>query len=336
MAQDAYPELDFGRETGVPPSRFRVSGRKTTVVGAVIDGDAAAFDNGILAGKAKVEEGIKFGPEVLRALGGRRVIALWLAAVNDDQGRAGWYGMTVGEMRIDRVKGEGFRDVAAFQSKLADAAAGRTAVWQLKEEERGHLVKLLATQPSLWMHAAKSFRDTLSSTIPELKDLEVAAAKSGEAAPASGPPLLALGREGGFEPRTLRTAGRDLSILGVLVDGASAAWDNGVLEGKSRVEAGVTFGPEVLRAMGGKRFCAVWVAVARGEDGAPGYFGATVCDMRIDVMKKDGFRDVGAHSMKLNDAARGKPEEKKALGDLLKGQPELWANAVENLQNAFG
>lgn len=342
MAQDTYPELDIGREGGVPPSKFRIGGRKTAVVGAVIDGDEAYFDNGILANKARVEEGITFGPEVLRALGGRRVIAIWLAATTDDEGRPGWYGMTVGEMRIDRVKGDGFRDVAAFQTKFSDAASGRTAVWQLKEKERLQLAKLIASKPELWRHSAKSFRDTMTTTIPTLLELETTATAAEQAAEEAGSPRLELGTERGFAPRTLRSGGRDITIVGALIDGAKAEWANGILESRSRVEEGVTFGPEVLRAMGGKRYCGVWVAVTRGEDGHPGYFGATVCDMRIDAAKKDGWRDVNAHSMKLNNAARGsvelfklKPEEKKALGDLLRSQPDLWKNAVENLQNAF-
>ena len=57
MPQD-YPDLDMGRETGVEPARFRIAGRNVVVVGAVIDGAEAYFDNGVLQSKSKVEAGV--------------------------------------------------------------------------------------------------------------------------------------------------------------------------------------------------------------------------------------------------------------------------------------
>ena len=64
--------------------------------------------------------------------------------------------------------------------------------------------------------------------------------------------------------------------------------------------------------------------------------------MRIDSAKKDGFKDLAAGSMKLNDAARGrvevwrlKPEERKALGDLVRAQSDLWESAFENFRAAL-
>ena len=100
-AKTIYPALDLGAESGIQPSRFRASGRHVSVVGAIVDGDQVYFDNGVLAGKSKAEQGITFGPEVLRAMGGRRVLALWFTATLDEEGKSGWFGLTVGEMRID-------------------------------------------------------------------------------------------------------------------------------------------------------------------------------------------------------------------------------------------
>lgn len=339
---DSYPELPMGREGGFEPSRLRMDGRRTTVVGAVIDGEEAYFDNGILVGKGKVEEGVTFGPEVLRAMGGRRVLALWFAATTHESGKPGWHGLTVGEMRIDAAKKDGFRDVNAFQNKLTDAARGRTAVWQMKEEERGVLAKLLASKPGLWKHASRSFRDTVLATLPSLSSLDTAADDDGVPADA-GAPSVDLGSGTGVPARTLRSGGRDVTIVGLLLDRGRAEWDNRVLVGKSPVEEGVDFGPEPLRAMGGARSCLVWVAVARREDGTPGFHGVTVSEMRIDAAKKQGYRDVVAYGTKVNEAARGrveigrlKPEERAALETLLKAEEGLWQAAVENIRFAFG
>src|SRR5258708_3017066 len=104
MAGSSYPSLDFGRQPAVPPSEFRITGKPVAVVGGVIDGAEGYFDNGVLAGKSKPEQGITFGPEVLRAMGGRRVLALWLAVSKNEEGKPGWCGLSVGEMRIDAAK----------------------------------------------------------------------------------------------------------------------------------------------------------------------------------------------------------------------------------------
>ena len=343
MAKDSYPDLDVGKETGVSPSRLRIGGRNVTVVGGILDGSEAYFDNGVMSSKSKAEQGIAFGPEVLRALGGRKVYALWLAAVRDAEGRPGWFGLTAGEMRIDVAKKEGFRDPNSFQLKLTDAAQGRCAVFQLKDEQKKALCGLLRRQPDLWKNAVRTFRDTLSAAMPELLDLD-SAGNAGEApAAGQGSPRVDLGAAGGIPARTLRSYGRDVTVVGVVVDGAKAEWDNGVLESKSRVEQGINFGQEPLRAVGGKRYGLVWVSLARQEDGSPGYFGATVADIRVDPAKKEGFRDLSAQGMKFNESARGrvevsrlKPDEREALANLLRAQTALWESAFENVRNAFG
>ncbi len=342
MAKDSYPDLDFGRETGVPPTRLRIGGRNVTVAGGIIDGAETFFDNGVLASKSKPEQGIAFGPEVLRALGGRKVYAVWLAAVRDAEGRPGWFGLTVGEMRIDAAKKEGYRDMNSFQGKLTDAAQGRCAVFQLKEAERKSLATLLRKQPEIWKHAPKTFRETITASVPELLDLDAAGAEEGKAPSELGAPRLEVGAAGGIAARSMRSYGRDVTVAGMVVDGGKADWDNGVLEGKSKVEQGIQFGQEPLRAVGGKRSCLVWISVARQEDGRPGYYGATVSEIRVDPVKKEGFRDLSAQGMKFNEAARGrvelsrlKPEEREAVGGLLRAQAELWEAAYENVRNAF-
>jgi hypothetical protein len=340
---DKYPDIDLGREGGVAPSRLRTGGRNVAVVGAIIEGEKGEFDNGVLAGKSKPEQGITFGPEVLRAVNGRRVLALWLTAVRDEKGTDGWFGLTVGEMRVDAAKKEGFRDVNAWNGKMTDSTKGRVAVWQLKEPERKAVVALLSRKPDLWRNCIKSFRDTMLATIPEASSLDAAAATGEGPAPSDiGAPTLTLGSEGGVPPSTLRAGGRDVTILGMTVAEGKAAWDNGLLLGKSKVEQGITFGPEVLRALGGKRVLGVWVSATRDESGNPSWFGAAVGDMRIDAAKKDGFRDAISWGMKLNDAARGrvelgrlKPEERKAVGELLQAQAELWEGAAENIRTAL-
>ena len=342
MPQD-HPDLDVGRETGVDPARFRASGRNVVVVGAVIDGEGASFDNGVLQSKSKVEQGITFGPEVLRAMGGRRVLALWLSAAKDAAGNLGWLGVTVGEMRIDAAKKDGYRDVSAFSTKLTDAAQGRVAVWQMKPAERKAFLGLLGAKPDLWVNAARGFRDTVTAAIPEAAELGKAPAEAGAAAAgAEGFPEVPVGAEGGVRAATLRSFGRDVTVVGVVVQDGKAVFDNGVLQGRSKAEAGIAFGPEPLRAMAGKRVCVVFVSAARQEDGKPGWFGATVSELRIDFAKKDGFKDLAAAGLKLNDAARGrvevwrlKPEERKAVGDLLRSRADLWEAAFENVRNAL-
>ena len=340
---DKYPDLDMGREGGIPPSKLRTAGRSVAVVGAIVDGEAVYYDNGVLAGKSKAEAGITFGPEVLRAVGGRRVLALWLTAYRDEAGRDGWFGLTVGEMRIDALtKKEGFRDVNGWQTKMTDSTKGRVAVWQMKDAEKKSLVILLGQKPDLWRNAVKSFRETVLASNPEMASLDAAAADGAPGASAAGAPQVPLGAEGGIPASTLRTGGRDLTVVGGVVEGGNAYWDNGLIVGKSKAEQGITFGHEVLRALGGKRVCGLWVSVARQEDGKPGWFGAAVGDMRIDAAKKDGFRDPTGWGMKLNDAARGrvelgrlKPEERKAVGDLLQAQADLWENAFEGVRSAL-
>jgi len=341
MPQD-YPDLDLGRETGIEPARFRVAGRNVVVVGAVIDGEEAYFDNGVLQSKSKVEAGVTFGPEVLRAMGGRRVLALWLSAARDAAGKIGWLGVAVGEMRIDAAKKDGFRDVSAFSAKLTDAARGRVTVWQMKEPERKAFLKLLEAKPDLWTHAARGFRDTVAATIPEAADMAKGDASAAAGPSSAGSPDVPVGAEGGVRPAALRTSGRDVTVVGILVQDGKASWDNGVLVGKSKAEEGIAFGGEALRAMGGKRVCAVLASATRHEDGKPGWFGASVAEMRIDAAKKEGFKDLGAASHKMNDAARGrvefwrlKPEERKAVGDLLRSRADLWEAAFENVRSAL-
>jgi len=343
MAGSRYPQIDLGRESGAVPSEFRVSGRFISVVGAVIDGKEAYFDNGVLSGKSKPEQGITFGPEVLRAMGGRRVLALWFAAANDEAGKTGWLGLTVGEMRIDAAKKDGYRDPSAFQTKLMDAARGRVAVTQLKEPERQPLLALLAKKPELWANAARPFRDTVAAAIPEAASLGTAGAAAADAAAATaaGPPVVDIGKESGFPPATLRAFGRELAVVGCVVQDGKAAWDNGLISGKAKVEQGIAFGAEPARAANGKRVPAIWISIARGEDGRPGWFGASVGEMRIDAAKKEGFRDLSAWAVKLNDAARGrvelwrlKPEEKAAVVGLLQAREDLWEGASENMLTA--
>jgi len=341
MPQATYPVLDVGKETGFPPSNLRISGRNIAVVGAIIEGTQASFDNGVLTGKAKVEQGIKFGAEALRAMKGRRVLALWLAAAYNEAGVAGWFGLTVGEMRIDGATNEGFKDVAAFATKLTDASQGRVAIWQMKDDEKKALVSLLQQKPDLWRNAGKNFRSTVLSAVPAAAEADAAAAAADPSAP---PPIapISLGSEGGSAPRTLRASGREITIVGAVVDGKAAYWDNGLLDRQSKVEKGITFGPESLRAMGGRRVCGVWIAIAAQDDGKQGFFGATVGEMRVDENKREGFKDIAAHGVKLNDAARGrievwhmKPEERQALGDLLRQQGDLWESSFENVRSAF-
>jgi len=339
-ARQSYPVLDVGRESGVAPSQFRASGRHVTVVGAVLDGENAYFDNGVLAGKSKPEQGITFGPEVLRAMQGRRVLALWFTAALDEEGKAGWFGLTVGEMRIDAAKKDGYRDPSAFQSKLTDSSRGRVSVFQMKEPERKALLTLLAVKPDLWVHASRTFRDTVLAAVPEAASVG-AAASAGAAG--AGAPAVVLPGTGGPPPSTLRSGGRDVTMLGIVLQDGRAEWDNGLLAGKAKVEQGIVFGPEALRAVGGKRAVGVWVSVVRGEDGRTGWFGATVGEMRIDAAKKEGFRDVSAWSLKLNDAARGrvdlwrlKPEERTPVLALLQANADLWEAASENLVTAAG
>jgi hypothetical protein len=335
-AKQTYPVLDLGRESGVPASQFRASGRHVSVVGAVVDGDQAYFDNGVLAGKSKPEQGITFGPEVLRAMQGRRVLALWFTATLDEAGKAGWFGLTVGEMRIDTAKKDGYRDPSAFQSKLTDSSRGRVSVFQMKEPERKALLPLLKAKPELWANASRTFRDTVLAAVPEAASIGQAA----EGGIATGAPAVDVGAG---PASTLRSGGRDVTMVGIVVQDGKAAWDNGLLNGKSKAEQGIVFGPEALRAVGGKRAVGVWVSVVRGEDGTPGWFGATVGEMRIDAAKKEGFRDVSAWSLKLNDSARGrvdlwrlKPEERAPVLALLQARADLWENASENLVTAAG
>jgi hypothetical protein len=341
MAGPSYPHLDFGRETGVAPSEFRIASRPVSVAGAVIDGAEAFFDNGVLAGKSKPEQGITFGHEVLRAMGGRRVLALWLAVANDEAGKPGWFGLSVGEMRIDAAKKDGYRDVNAFQTKLTDAARGRVSVFQLKDPEKPVLLSLLARQPDLWAHAVRTFRDTVIAAIPAAASLGGAEAGGGAADEGTGYPKVDIGSESGFPPTTVRAFSRDVVLIGCVVQDGKAVWDNGLLAGKAKAEAGIAFGPEPMRAMAGKRAVAVWVSVARQEDGKPGWFGVSVGEMRIDPAKKEGFRDVSAWPMKFNDAARGrielwrlKPEERTAVSGLLQEQAALWESAFENVRTA--
>lgn len=340
MPAETYPDLDLGKETGVPPTKLRAAGRAITVVGGILDADKAYFDNGLLAGKAKVEQGIAFGPEVLRAMGGRRVLALWLAACKDEQGKPGWIGLTVGEMRIHDQKKEGYRDVGAFQTKLTDASKGRVAIWQMKEPERKALLGLLQQKPELWVHASKGFRDTVLSSVPEAAQIGAGAGD----APADmvGAPRVDLGADAGPPSASLRNGGRDVTVIGMVVEGGKASWDNGLLSGKSKVEQGIAFGAEPMRAQAGKRVCGLFVAVARQEDGKPGWFGLACSEMRIDAAKKEGFKDLAAQAMKVNDAARGrvelwrlKPEERQAVVALLQGKADLWDAAFDTVRSAF-
>jgi hypothetical protein len=338
MAETTPPDPDLGRQSGHEPSQFRIAGREVAVYGAILDGEAAEFDNGVLSGKSRVEQGIQFGPEVLRAMGGRRVLALWLAASKDEAGKPGWFGLTVGEMRVDAAKREGMRDPVAFQTKLTDAARGRVSVFALKPPERKVLGGLLAKHPDLWTRAPRAFRESVAAAIPEAAAIGggAAAAAPGAAGPA------APGTESGFPPTTLRSAGRDVTVAGCIVRDGKAEWDNGLLSGKSKAEQGVDFGSEVLRALGGKRVVGLWVSMAPRPDGKPGWFGAAVGEMRIDAAKKEGFRDVTAWGLKLNEAARGrvelwrlKPDERTAVAALLRERADLWEAAVSNVRDAF-
>ena len=341
-AKKIYPALDLGRESGIAPSQFRASGRHVAVVGAIVDGEQSYFDNGVLAGKSKPEQGITFGPEVLRAMSGRRVLALWFTATLDEEGKSGWFGLTVGEMRIDALKKDGYRDPSAFQSKLTDSSRGRVSVFQMKEPERKALLPLLKANPELWVNASRTFRDTVIAAVPEAEAIGVAdGAVSSEGDPGTGAPHVSVGAAGGPPPATLRSGGRDVTMVGIVVVDGKAEWDNGLLSGKSKPEQGIAFSPEPLRAVGGKRAVGVWVSVVRGEDGRPGWYGATVGEMRIDAAKKEGFRDVSAWSLKLNDAARGrvdlwrlKPEERTPVLALLQAHAGLWDAASENLATA--
>ena len=341
MAQQS-PVLEMGRESGVEAIRFRAHGRAVTVCGATIDGENGVFDNGVLESKSKLEQGIDFGPEVLRAMNGKRVLAIWLAAANNADGKPGWIGLSVGEMRIEAAKKQGWRDVTAFSVKLMEAAKGRVAISQMKALELKALLGLLAQKPDLWVNAEKAFRTTVLAIAPIAAEIGATAESraAAAAAPDAGAPPVAV--EGGAPSASLRCFGRDVTVVGVLLQDGTAAWDNGVLAGKSKAEQGITFGAEPMRAMQGKRVCAIFVAATRQDDGKPGWFGATVAEMRIDAVKKDGFKDLAAGSMKLNDAARGrvevwrlKPEERKALGDLVRAQGDLWESAFDNFRAAL-
>ena len=338
------PVLEMGRETGVEPARFRTGGRSVTVCGATIDGQSAVFDNGVLESKSKVEQGVDFGPEVLRAMNGKRVVALWLAAATGADGKPGWVGLSVGEMRIDPAKKQGWRDTTAFSVKLMEAAKGRVAVSAMKATELQGFLELLKQKPDLWVNAEKGFRQSVLSIAPIAA--EIGATPESKAADAkavsTGAPPVPVGMDAGHPPATLRSFGRDVTVVGVIIQDGKAVWDNGVITGKSKAEQGINFGPEPLRAMQGKRVCGIFVAATRQEDGRPGWFGATVAEMRIDAAKHDGFKDLAAGSMKLNDAARGrvevwrlKPDERKVLGDLVRAQADLWECAFENFRAAL-
>jgi hypothetical protein len=341
MGHATFPDLGLGGDPAHPPVHIRIGGRHLTVVGALLDGGQATFDNGVLTGKSRAEVGIAFGPEVLRAMNGRRVVALFMAAGADEQGRPGWIGVTVGEMRVDAAKKDGYRDVNAFQTKLTDAAKGRTTVWQLKEAEKATFVRLLAAKPDLWIHAARPLRETVLASIPEAASVGAA---PGDPKPGEGPeaPDVFVGTGAGYAPVLLRAQGRDVTVVGILLQGGQAEWDNAVLSGRSHVEQGISFGGESLRAPSGRRVCALFVSIATAEDGRPGWFGATVAEMRIDPAKKEGFRDMAASGMKMNDAARGrvdlwrlKPEEKAAVKVLLQAEGPLWEAAFENVREAL-
>jgi len=343
MAKDPYPSLELGTESGAKPTRLRSGGRNVTLVGAILDGDQAYFDNGILSGKSKVEEGVKFGPEVLRAMGGRRVVGLWLSSVCDEEGRAGWFGLTAGEMRIDTAKKDGFRDVTSFQTKLQEAAKGRVAVWQLKDPEKRQVLELLRPHPDLWKYAVRGFRDTFTNNVPEAVSLDEAVAGNGDA-PASmeGSPPVEVDSLGGHPARTMRCFGKDVTLVGAVIDGGPAVWDNGLLASRARFEEGLEYGTEPLRALGGRRVVGVWIAAARDEDGTPAFVGATVSEMRVDSGKKQAFADLGSRGLKGNDAARGrvevrrlKPEERQSLAALLQGKKELWEASEDDFREAF-
>jgi hypothetical protein len=336
MAKVNYPAIALGSEGGVPPSKIRVSGRLVTVVGALIDGGKVSFDNGVLQGRSQVEKDINFGPEVLRAMRGRRVLALFLAVVKQETGEDGWFGMTIGEMRIDAASRDGFKDANAFTTKLTESARGRVATFALKDADKAPVEACLRAHPDLWRHAHRTFRDTLLQAIPTLATLD---APAGDGAAAA----TATPADGGRPPRTLRVAGRDVTILGAVVDGTKAEWDNGLLDGAARVEKGINFGAEPLRAVSGRRVCGLWICAAGQEEGdEPGYFGVTVGLMRIDENKSDGFKDLAAHGVKLNEAARGRvelgrllPAERTAVAALLKGRADLWEHAAENIRNSL-
>ena len=67
-----------------------------------------------------------------------------------------------------------------------------------------------------------------------------------------------MGEPGGPPVATLRSSGRDVTVAGIVIQDGKAAWDNGLLTGKSKAEQGIAFGPEALRAVGGKRTVGVW------------------------------------------------------------------------------
>ncbi len=340
MPRDTYPALEVGKESGFKPTRLRMDGRNVTVVGAYLDGGKAVWDNGVLHGKSQVEQGINFGPEILRAMKGRRIVALFLSAAQDAEGRDGWHGLTAGEMRVDTPAKDGFKDPNAFGSKLTESARGRVTVFQLKPEDRPAIAELLGRMPELWRNANRAFRDTLLGAVPSLIELDAAGTEVAPEIP--GAPRVDLGTADGVPPQSLRMAGRDVTVVGAVVDGSRAYWDNGLLVRQSKIEKGITFGPEPLRALGGRRVCGLWVAVAGEEGEPPGYFGVTVGTMRVDENKRDGFKDLNAHSMKLNDAARGRielgrllPPERKAVAALLQERPELWEHAAQNVRDAL-
>ncbi len=333
--------LNFGRETGVPPTSLRASGRTVHIVTGVVEGTSGVFDNGLLAGKAKVEQGIKFGPEVLRAVKGRKVLACWFAVSAREDGKPGWYGLTIYEMRIDDAQKDGFRDTGGWPGKLMDAARGRVEVFRITPEQKKGLLVLLQSRADLWGHAFPALRETVLAMLGGAAEAAAGAAASA-AAVESDYPVVTAGREGGTPPRTLRAGGRNLTVAGVILDGTRAEWDNGALTGQSKAEKDITFGPEQLRALKGRRVCTVWVTASRRADGKDGWFGATVGDMRIDDAKKEGFKDLAAHGVKLSEAALGRievwrlrPEERKALVALLQGQADLWEFAAENFRDAF-
>ena len=260
--------LDFGRETGVPATSLRAGGRTIHVVTGLVEGARGIFDNGLLAGKARIEQGIKWGPEVLRAVKGRKVLACWVAVAAREDGKPGWYGLTTYEMRVEDSTKDGYRDTTGWPAKLMDAARGRVEVFRLAPEQKAGVLLLLQSRADLWKNAFPAFRETAVTAL------------GGEAggAPTGEYPFLGAGAEGGAPPRTLRAGGRNVAVGGVILDGAKAAWDHGALTGQSKVEKDVVFGPEPLRAMKGRRVCTVWVSAVRREDGKDGWFGATVGD----------------------------------------------------------
>jgi hypothetical protein len=258
------------------------------------------------------------------------------AAAHDDEGNAGWFGLTVGEMRVDTAKNDGFKDEAAFSTKLQEAAKGRVSLFKMQDDERSKVATILKGTGDLWKNAHDGFKRSVTAAIPELDADEAAWADEG------GGGAIKIGTEGGVEPTELRVSGRDVVLVGAVIDGSEAYWDNGVLRGTSKVEQGVTFGDEVLRAMGGRPVQLIWACIVEDEDGDRGFYGLTVGDCRIDTAKQDGFKDLRAHSGKLNEAAKGRCEAWKLKGDakgkmleLLKAQGPLWENATETIHDAF-